>query len=364
MAFDQLIEGIENVSGQCVSLIGTEQHAEIGALQAELESLRAQLKERDEYIALIERSNREATAAVSLIEDTIGTLVKGFRSKLSENERSDQDFAQEIENEEDIPSKIVKLFDLVENTSVHRIKRTVKLLSSTLQGHIEFLNRLAANPDLQSLFLVSSNSGRTFLPEAARQLIVAQAARTSQFLAECEKEDRYNSPFGSIGEILDLEIDHHRRFDEIVDVVEGGQLDEGELRILLLQEVTLTSALRRYAGSLMRRLVGEKQEKTESLGYFEKAFSHLSKWDEESGEFSPAALCELAKRLSREVRHRRREVVSGKGSESWNWVNWGRRLYCSLTGIDGESVDLSDVRIAIEEAAFTGVGVGFRRDGR
>ena len=320
--FSEVIKELGDVDHECVSWIGQEQRCTIESMKVEIESLRSQLKERDDYIAVLEQSH----AKLRQVENTVGNAI----ARLSERNRGDRRL-QGIEKR-DLNSQIATLVNFTQSGGVADDKES-KILASMLRGHVEFLTRLAATPDLQSLFLVSQNTGRTFMSEATKDLVLEQATRTSKFLEELGKGDRSASPFGSVGEILDLGVDSKRRIDDITKVVEGRDIGADALKSVLLNEVTLTSALRRYATALLKRREKEPD-----------SFSSASRI---SNRRSPYIA------TNKEIERRTPSRV--KQQDMNQWVTWAKKLYRALTGLPPD-FEAAALQMAIEEAALTSVG--------
>ena len=135
-------------------------------------------------------------------------------------------------------------------------------MCNSLNEQISFLTELISSPNCQSVFFANPKPTDEDLKsdvyefqETTKQHIAEQAARTSQFLKEVSKEDPNSSPFGEIKEIFNLHIDPHRRIEDIITIIEGEHLNQEELQSLIIQEVFLTSTLRKYAKSLMSKLM-------------------------------------------------------------------------------------------------------------
>jgi hypothetical protein len=113
-----------------------------------------------------------------------------------------------------------------------------------LRGHVEFLTRLAHTPELLSQFCVFTTKGTTLLPAETAQIILEQARRTSHFLGGPADDAR--PAIGSVAEALDLRVDLAGRVHAVKELLRGTDLGAVEVNTLLLQEVTITGALRQY----------------------------------------------------------------------------------------------------------------------
>jgi vancomycin resistance protein YoaR len=162
-----------------------------------------------------------------------------------------------------------------------------------------------------------------------------QAARTSKFVADFGTRGGQPSP--SFADVLDLSVDADHRIEAISCLTEGSGLTPGELNCLLLQEVALTNALRRYS----QRVQEDLRESREAL----RAIAKTLRCQE--SDLSPAT---VAKRLSLKL------VQAKQAGGRTDWTEWGQNLYEALTGIDPGRVPPSDIQIAIEESALTSVG--------
>lgn len=281
-----LMNEIGEVTDKCNSVIGQEQLAQIHSLKVEVESLKNQLKEKEEHISLLERSHINHNL-VGEVEKTINSIIQEQITKLESQKNSNgsksssnSDIKQEylkrlrdISNMSDIRDKIISLFEFVsdlnkcdlknQKISENKLSSMRNRILACLQGHVEFLTRLAESPELQSLFLVSSHSGQTFLSETTCRLLSEQAARTSDFIySERKRNKNRNSQDDEIGslfsvnQILDLEkipnFDAQNRTNKITSLLskQATEIKADELKELLIQEVSISSILRRYCESL------------------------------------------------------------------------------------------------------------------
>jgi hypothetical protein len=105
--------------------------------------------------------------------------------------------------------------------------------------------RLAATPELQSLFLISERDGSTFLSETAKHLVLEQAARTTQFLADLP-EPALGDVLPSIEQQLGLVVNPDLRLDKIRALIREEITDPRELTDMLWQEVVISDTLRRF----------------------------------------------------------------------------------------------------------------------
>lgn len=301
-----LMNEIGEVTENCNSVIGQEQLAQIHSLKVEVESLKNQLKEKEEHISLLERShiNRNLADEVeeainSIIQEQIARLESQSNSKKSSSSDKSLEYLKrlrEIGNMSDIREKVINLFDFISSLSKSDGKNQKRLenelfsmrnrLLPCLQGHVEFLTRLAESPELQSLFLVSSHSGQTFLPDTTKRLISEQAARTSDLIFSERKKNKNrtsqngesNSPFG-VNQILDIEqfpkFDVQNRTNKIKSLLcdQSAEIKEDELKELLIQEVSISSILRRYCESLNQVNTEYKNGIDSILQIFDKRIS-------------------------------------------------------------------------------------------
>lgn len=272
-----LMNEIGEVTENCNSVIGQEQLAQIKSLKVEVESLKNQLREKEEHISLLERSHINRNQADE-VEEAINSIIKEqisrFESKKGFSSDKNQEILRklhEIAHISDIREKVIALFNFISCISKSDLKSQKKSenelflmrnrLLSCLQGHVEFLTRLSESPELVSLFLVSSHSGQTFLSDTTKRLLSEQAARTSEFIYSERKRNKNKtsqneeSPF-RINQMLDLEqfpnFDAQNRTNKIASLLsnQSAEIKEDELKELLIQEVSISSTLRRYCESL------------------------------------------------------------------------------------------------------------------
>lgn len=272
--FGELINEIGSVTDECAGLIGQEQLAQIKALEVEVESLKNQLREKDEHLSFLAKSQKNR----HLIKDMESTINSIIQQKLQELEQNPNSNGQtnlqkirrlhEIESLSDIRQKLKKIIDLFSEEDKQdsfnietEIESVRGRLLSALQGHVEFLTRLAESPELQSLFLISTSSGQTFLSETTRQLLSEQAARTSEFIyKEMKKGQNHNQYFSdcfNVSNILDLEKQVDIRPEERLEMIKkllssDHNWNADELKQLLIQEVLISSVLRNYCESRIK----------------------------------------------------------------------------------------------------------------
>jgi hypothetical protein len=189
-----------------------------------------------------------------------------------------------------------------------------------LRGHVQFLLRLAETPELQSLFLISDRDGNTFLSETAKYLIVEQAARTSQFLADIP-ETEFADVIPTIESQLGIKFDSHVHLENIRHFLNDEVTDAGELREMLWQEIVICDALRRFLvrshavdESALREQI--EQEFREELESKERKFKRELKSTRQTLEreirqqVSEELEAKLSKRIHSDLTRRlRREIV-------------------------------------------------------
>ena len=272
--FGDIIHEIGNVTDDCAELIGQEQISQIRALKVENESLKSQLREKAEYVALLEKNpfnarKKSAIESNNQFGEVISDIIEKLIASIPSEKSGLIDRLHEIGSIKDDKQKIRELVEFASKLNDYKSKFSIPRLCSVIQGHVEFLTRLAESPELQSLFLVSSNSGETFLPETTRNLILEQAARTSRFL---EKPPTMKSEFGDISKVLDLNVDCSKRLQQFTNFLQSDNVSNDEVRVLLLQEFAISNALRHYSETLKQSC---EQINSQNLEY-KKAFKSLA----------------------------------------------------------------------------------------
>ena len=265
-------------------------------MEEEIRELRRQLAAKEQYIAQLENERARIENAFRVVaRDLINELPEDADSQIAEIERATR--------EPDIATRVLDVVDYLQSNARSAVGR----VAAQLKGHVNFLTRLAESPDLQSLFLVSEYSGETFLSETTKRLISEQAAKTSSFLANLGQSGKATRGFSEISCILDPTIDYNRREKDISAFLNSGEASQEELSAMLLQEVLITSVLRRYI---------------------------------QNGG------CAETTRI-------RCNPTSGADD---SWTSWARKLYYGLTRNDPKPVSESGLRLTIEEAALTTLG--------
>lgn len=265
-------------------------------MEEEIRELRRQLAAKEQYIAQLENERARIENAFRVVaRDLINELPEDADSQIAEIER--------VTREPDIATRVLDVVDYLQSNARSAVAR----VAAQLKGHVNFLTRLAESPDLQSLFLISEYSGETFLSETTKRLISEQAAKTSSFLANLGQPGKSTRGFSEISCILDPTIDYNRREKDISAFLNSGEASQEELSAMLLQEVLITSVLRRYIQN------GGCAETT------------------------------------------RIRCNPANGADD-SWTSWARKLYYGLTRNDPKPVSESGLRLTIEEAALTTLG--------
>jgi hypothetical protein len=147
----------------------------------------------------------------------------------------------------------------------------------------------------------------------------------------------------------------------IAQFLATDEISADELRPLFLQEVMITSALRRYIDC--HGGIRDTSERTE--GSLHELFEVLKiVFDDPHIQFSKRLTLKLAKNLAEEVAHAKASAgvtvselfrtVSNGGATDWE--SWARRLYTGLTRLGTDSIGNLGLRLVIEEAALTSIG--------
>lgn len=182
-------------------------------------------------------------------------------------------------------------FDSNEDNSACVIKR----LCSQLHGHISFLLRLAKTPELQSLFLISQQTGDTFLPETSVRLIIEQASKTAQFLDNIN--DKYSdNPIPSIEEQLGFKYNGKRRLHDIKKFVKGESMNLNEMKEMLWQEIVINDILRRML---------EKNKSKEDISMIKK-------------QLKKELIPKIESKLRQQIKQERESQIPNKEHEEFN----------------------------------------------
>lgn len=324
-------------------------------MEREIQELRKELAEKDRYIEKLENENHR-------INEAFVDVMQKLIDEIPEYDVRRLDKLEAIARTTDTALALTEVVHYLKNESNAIVDR----VTAQLEGHVEFLHRLAATPELQSLFLISERTGSVMLPDVTKSLMLEQAAKTSEFLAGIDRTAAKHTGLGDIESVLDVNVDYNRRINEITEFVEG-QASTEELKALLLQEILITSALRRYVD----KLIGGGS----SIGDEETWRMLVSALDKKNERYSPEKTAQLARELAGDILqakeatgvsgkdlinylHKSREkIIALEKSGSSEWQSWARRLYYGLTGIDPVGVHEASIRTVIGEAALTSVGV-------
>ena len=274
MDFKSLDSYMEQVNNDCISLIGEDQRQHIQALEIENQSLSNTLKDKDIRI-------KQMQDYISAIENKVSKIVDYLKKQqISEDQLQN---LENIEKQIDIPTKIDFLFQYTlynnqpqeereipqkDSPSYREIQtqrsmqsdfynpkqenvehdpdqeETIGRLRKQLLGHVEFLTRLVNSPKSLNFFLISNESGKTFLDKATRDLMVEQAQRTSELvymLTQGTQQYKDNNP--TISDILGHEINLNDRSRTLSKYLSSQKVKKQMLGDMLLQETVITSIL-------------------------------------------------------------------------------------------------------------------------
>jgi hypothetical protein len=329
------------------------------AAEQEITELRRQLEEKDLRIKALESKLSDIPVDVyeeenTRAEEAIRSIIQKLLDEvpLGNNRRLDE--LNVINQTTDLAENIFAIVDYIRASNAEIVNRLV----NQLKGHVDFLTRLSETPSLQSLFLISERTGEVLLPETARNLLLEQAARTSAFIADFPKS---TSTLGNVDTVLGLNVDCDRRSELIAQFLETDEISDDELRPLFLQEVMITSALRRYIDCHDISPHTSKSLKKLFHELFEVLKIALGKPDI---QFSKRRVLKLAKTVVQDIAEAKAPIpvatkepfrtVSKPGSTDWE--NWAQRLYTGLTQLSAENVSDSGLKLVIEEAALTSIG--------
>ena len=272
MEFESLLSNIKNANDACSSLIGEDQRQQIHDLEITNNSLNNMIKIKDDNIQQLQNY-------IGTIESKITSIIEYLRRQNNTDEKL-QDL-QEIEVENDIPSKIDLLFQFTLNTNqqpstsqspkqksklyqeeqtqnsrtftqkleeeaneeLARQQESINRLRKQLQGHAEFLTRLVQAPEYQNFFLISNQTGKTFLDTATKNLILEQARRTTELIYSLQQEGSYSDSLATIDDILGHKVDLNQRTRILSKYLSRNNCSLEDIQDMLLQETVITSFL-------------------------------------------------------------------------------------------------------------------------
>jgi len=189
-----------------------------------------------------------------------------------------------------------------QNKEIQQNRNTIARLGNQLFGHIEFLHRLYSDQNTQSLFLISQNSGETFLKEYTRDLIKEQASRSSEILFHIAKKPE--SPFLSINNVFDCYSKPDDRTQMIFKLFDESEITNLELRSLLAQESLIVDLLLR----------NQNKNKENDLHYRRKIEKEVKKniekdFEEQKQKLVESIEADLTKRIQTEAMKKAEETL-------------------------------------------------------
>lgn len=159
---------------------------------------------------------------------------------------------------------------------------------SYLVGHVNFLNRLAENPETQSLFLLNESNGETFLNETNVRLILRQAGDTQKYINSIAPNQE-DSPF-DFSKFPNFNLE--QRQANIEKYLNGQAFDLEELKSLLMQEVFISSTLGKLAQKSQTPVVNVDENLTQ------ESFNNLCQKLEISEEYTLPKYVEIVNNLT------------------------------------------------------------------
>lgn len=314
--FDDIIGEIGNVTSLCSSLIGEEQLSQIEALKAEVESLKSQLLDKDNEIQALKKGQSKKMVVIQRevehVDKTIQEIIQELTNDLPDNSTEQLKLLKQLSKEKNRSNKMSGIVDYMKQFySIQQDTENINLLSSMLKDNLNFLNCLASNKELQSLFLYKNETSET-LPEEFLSNMLEQAQKTQNFLEQIGTEE-LKTPLGSISDQLDVfHGNNSRRMEKISAFINEEDISYHDLQDLLYQEITITGSLRQFCETLKGKLVNEKQKSNQ----MSKLINSQCLVQEESQRtyqllaqvlndtitpYSPHALCEMAGQLAQQT---------------------------------------------------------------
>lgn len=390
------IYGDEN---SCESFLEREQRAQIEDLQQQIHSLKSSLLQKENEI--------------KKLQFDYARYIK-FTDKKIEKLRKDSDLSYEqkvsLEHIHDIDDNFRRFESLLDFLDFKPKKvessEVIERLRSQLQGHVDFLTRLATMPEFQHNFLISDISGSTFLKNSTKEILLEQCRRTTRLLYEVSNGTPNKLLFGDFADILFGKLNLEHRAERISKVLHDQPVDIEEIKGFFVQEAVITAILSKKIEKLDQRLYNIIKESNDAVTHAKKyntvelerntidslfnALNYENVLEKEHVNYNRLIqeLCEdvikakkeigddimismyitktnrtiqdLDKKLSQShlLLEKQAEILQKRNNCDTNaeWESWARRLYAGLMGLNMNPNNVQDLRIAIEEAAITTLG--------
>lgn len=369
----------------------------------EIELLKQQLAEKDKIISELRSKDHH-----SHVRNLLNKEIDSLQESAAFSDPTSSNIINNILNEPNLDTQITSLFSLIKSRL-----NSIPRLCAQLRGHVDFLSRLASTPELQTLFLISDHNGQIFLPETARQLLLEQAARTSQLISEYPEFMKTQSEYEqlTINDAFQFNssmFNANKRISSIHKLLQDVFHDPNELSSLLIQEVLISSSFQRVASnandainqihSCLNHAVlpnenhNLKQAKKLSNNFEEENGENLTNQHYDEGEIkiNYHDTIQLAQKVAKQVSRscldretsqqenhllgtqhyckesRSQHIYNNEAYSSVrcpnnkfqgeDWIRWAKHLYHGLTKLPSDTVDDVNLRIVIEEAALTSIG--------
>ena len=215
---------LDGVVTDSANQIGTEQIAHIESQKAEIESLKNQLRERDQLIEMLKQKKSRHRIDLSYVDSAIQTLINS-KSVTRETQRRLQSVAKEKDQAKKVNGLVEILVELA-NTNQAAAAR----MCANVANLAVLLEQLASDREQDESL---AQSGRFRLTDRIREFLREVLAQTTEFLGE--------EPQASALQMNNL--DSSQRKKDLERLLSSEQLSNEELRALVLQEMAVSDVI-------------------------------------------------------------------------------------------------------------------------
>ena len=215
---------LDEVVADSANQIGREQIAHIESQKAEIESLRNQLRERDQLIEMLKQKKSRHRIDLSYLDTVIQTLLNSQRV-----DRETTRKLQALSKERDQASKVNGVVELLMGLS-NASEAAAARMCTNVANLAVLLEQLASDREHDESLI---ESGRFKLTDRLREFLCDVLAQTTEFLGE--------EPQASALQMNNL--DSSQRKKDLEKLLSREPLSRDELQALVLQEMSISDVL-------------------------------------------------------------------------------------------------------------------------
>lgn len=343
--FQDIMDQVGGINSECNEIIEKFQNEQLESLKIEVESLRQQNLMQKQIIEHLRKSEAELKQVNDILNGNIKSLLKNNNS---ENE-SFYETLTSIENTESLTTKTSSFIDFIMSNS-NGINTKNEVNCSLFQNYINMLTRFIKEPNYAQN-KIFSNDEESHIDSISLKTLVDEVKDTSNLLENKERDCLYK-----VSDILDLKIDNNKRSRLVEKILQSKEIPYEEMKLLFIQEVSITTAIKQYANKCLNALNENSNEKSKLIS-LHSLLSKLLKKD--NLQYSLSSLIKMVNQLCNhyvEFENGKKDSIKNEKIEDSvkEWVKWAKSLFYAITGETSDSIE--DIKITIEETSLSATG--------